>query len=107
MATHTDYDAPLRNTVDGVEDDLSPGLISRGADARSGLVDVDEEGDLEVVRDTMVLDTVSRRSTINDLTIPVVPKQSDEFMCIRCFLLQRNTRLASRSADRTICRDCA
>lgn len=42
-----------------------------------------------------------------DLRVPVVPKQDDEFVCARCFLIQNRRRLARRNRGQPICRDCA
>jgi hypothetical protein len=42
-----------------------------------------------------------------DLTMPVVPKQADEFTCTSCFLVQHRSRLASLADASPICIDCA
>jgi hypothetical protein len=42
-----------------------------------------------------------------DLTVLVLPRQSDEFTCTRCFLVQHGTRLARHTRRESICRDCA
>jgi len=41
-----------------------------------------------------------------ELTVAVVPKQADEFMCSCCFLVQHRSRLRSTSGGRTVCADC-
>jgi Domain of unknown function (DUF4193) len=38
--------------------------------------------------------------------VRVVPKQSDEFTCSSCFLVQHRTRLALHKGDQLICADC-
>ncbi|HZM68427.1 MAG TPA: DUF4193 family protein, partial [Nakamurella sp.] len=41
------------------------------------------------------------------LTMPVVPRQADEFTCTSCFLVQHRSRIAAHSAGRPVCLDCA
>jgi hypothetical protein len=42
-----------------------------------------------------------------ELTMPVIPKQADEFTCASCFLVQHRSRIAATAGGRTICVDCA
>jgi len=42
-----------------------------------------------------------------ELTMPVIPKQADEFTCASCFLVQHRSRIASAAGGQTICIDCA
>ena len=42
-----------------------------------------------------------------ELAVPVVPKQADEFTCTRCFLVHHDHRRASSSGEDPYCYDCA
>ena len=42
-----------------------------------------------------------------ELAVRVVPKQTDEFTCSRCFLVQHHTQLARGEGAKSICKDCA
>jgi hypothetical protein len=42
-----------------------------------------------------------------ELSVTVIPQQSDEFTCSSCYLVQHRSRLRSTSAGSTICADCA
>ena len=42
-----------------------------------------------------------------ELTVRVLPKQSDEFTCSVCFLVHHRSRLADQRGGMFICRDCA
>lgn len=41
------------------------------------------------------------------LTERVVPQQTDEFVCARCFLIQNRRRIAATEQGLPICQDCA
>jgi len=102
MAT-TDYDAPRRSTVEDADSDVESldALTSARAEKQSPLADVDE-GDTDDAVDLPGADL-----TGEELTMPVVPKQADEFTCSSCFLVQHRSRLASTRGDQLLCRDCA
>ncbi len=42
-----------------------------------------------------------------ELTAPVVPRRSDEFVCDSCFLVHHHSRLARSDDGTTRCRDCS
>jgi hypothetical protein len=42
-----------------------------------------------------------------ELVLPVIPEQADEFTCVSCFLVQHRSRAAGAAGDRAICIDCA
>ena len=102
MAT-TDYDAPRRSTVEEADTDVESldALASARAEKQSPLADVDE-GDTDDAIDLPGADL-----TGEELTMPVVPKQADEFTCSSCFLVQHRSRIASGSGVTLICIDCA
>jgi hypothetical protein len=42
----------------------------------------------------------------DEITVPVIPKQTDEFMCSSCFLIHHVSRLASSKGSQLVCTDC-
>lgn len=94
----TDYDAPRKNE-DRTKDASLEALKSRRGDQVSSKVDVDET---EVAENLELpgADLSDRR-----LEIRVVPKQSDEFTCTECFLVQHISQLADPETG--MCADCA
>ena len=101
MAATTDYDAPRRSTLEEAETESLDALTASRADAQSPVVDLDEGDTAEAV------DLPGADLSGEELTMPVVPKQADEFTCSSCFLVQHRSRIASGSSDRAICIDCA
>jgi uncharacterized protein DUF4193 len=96
----TDYDAPRRDEVDLGEDSLEE-LKSRRADSQSGAVDVDE---VEVAES---FELPGADLADEELTVKVLPMQSDEFRCARCFLVHHRSQLAVERNGELICRECA
>ena len=96
----TDYDQPRRSDADEPEDSLEE-LKARRAEAQASSVDVDE-ADLNEAIELPGADLSGE-----ELTVRVLPKQSDEFTCSSCFLVQHRSRLASQKKGQLICRDCA
>jgi hypothetical protein len=96
----TDYDAPRRDEVDLGEDSLEE-LKSRRNDAQSATVDV-EETDLGENFELPGADLADE-----DMTVKVLPMQSDEFRCSRCFLVHHRSQLAMERNGELICRECA
>src|ERR1700710_1024809 len=100
----TDYDAPRRGDVDELNEDSIEELKARGAEAQSGSIDVDETelaGSLELPGADL------SNMSGEELTVRVLPKQSDEFTCSSCFLVHHRSRLARARNGPVICRDCA
>lgn len=96
----TDYDAPRRDEVDLGEDSLEE-LKSRRVDAQSGSVDVDESEAAES------FELPGADLADEELTVKVLPMQSDEFRCARCFLVHHRSQLAFERNGELICRECA
>ena len=97
----TDYDQPRRTDADeGVEDSLEE-LKARRAEAQAGTVDVDE-ADLNEALELPGADLSGE-----ELTVRVLPKQSDEFTCSSCFLVHHRSQLASEKDGRLVCKECA
>jgi hypothetical protein len=98
----TDYDAPRRSAIDedaGV--DSLDALKATRADAQSPVVDLDEDDP----GDGMELPGADLSGEV--LTMPVIPKQADEFTCSSCFLVQHRSRLATGAGGSSVCIDCA
>lgn len=96
----TDYDAPRRSEVDDLGEDSLEELKARRAETQSSTIDVDD-ADLEPV------ELPGADLSSEELTVKVLPKQSDEFTCSRCFLVHHRSRLAEERKGELICRDCA
>lgn len=95
----TDYDAPRRNDVDEIAEDSLEELKARRAETQSARIDVDD-ADLEPV------ELPGADLSGEELTVQVIPKQSDEFTCSTCFLVHHRSRLAATNGP-LVCRDCA
>ncbi len=90
MAATTDYDAPRRSTIEDTETESLDAIKTARADAQSPDVDLEESDAGES------LGLPGADLSGEELTQPVIPKQSDEFICTSCFLVQHRSRLASR-----------
>jgi hypothetical protein len=100
----TDYDAP-RNLVESDQDDATvTNLKIRRTQRRSGATDIGEPV-VAVSYYCADLDVIDESG--GELTLPVLPKQDDEFACTSCFLVQRRHLLSRTRGHETICRDCA
>ena len=96
----TDYDAP-RKTDDELSEDSLEELKNRRMDKSSGIVDVDEADLAEA------LELPGADMSNEELSVRVLPRQSDEFTCSSCFLVHHRSQLAVEKKGRLICRDCA
>jgi hypothetical protein len=96
-----DYDAPRKSSPDLTEGSLDE-LRERRRNVQSP--DVDEDGsaeldDLPPLPETDLVD--------GELTVAVVPIQSNEFRCCRCFLVHHRARLGRTEGKNEWCQDCA
>lgn len=96
MATTTDYDAPRSTTP--AEDSLEE-LRARRDTPNAAAVDVDEND----LADSFELPGADQLD--EELTVPVVAQQADEFRCTQCFLVRHHAQRAAAGQD--VCRDCA
>jgi hypothetical protein len=97
----TDYDAPrVKETDDIAEESLEDLATRRRTDTDAAVIDVDDED----TADSFVLPDGDLSG--EELTVRVVPKQSNEFTCSSCFLVQHRARLALHKGDQLICADC-
>ncbi|YAL84509.1 DUF4193 domain-containing protein [Dermacoccaceae bacterium W4C1] len=96
----TDYDAP-RKTDDDLNEDSIEELKSRRVDKSSANVDVDETEQAEG------FELPGADLSGEELTVRVLPRQSDEFTCSRCFLVHHRSQLAGEDAGLPVCTECA
>lgn len=97
-----DYDAPRVNESGETGADSLEELAAsrRRNDATTAVLDLD---DGEAI-DSFELPDADLSG--EELTVRVLPKQSDEFTCSSCFLVQHRNRLAMHRDGRAICADC-
>lgn len=96
----TDYDAP-RKTDDEQSEDSIEELKARRHEKNSGKVDEDE------VEAAESFELPGADLSHEELAVQVVPKKSDEFTCMSCFLVHHRSQLASEKNGNPICKDCA
>jgi hypothetical protein len=97
----TDYDAPRRTDDSDLGEDSLEELKARRTEAQSGSVDVDEA---EVAEG---FELPGADLSGEELTVRVLPMQTDEFRCSRCFLVHHRSQLADEKDGQPICRECA
>ncbi|HPU13454.1 MAG TPA: DUF4193 domain-containing protein [Aeromicrobium sp.] len=95
----TDYDAPRKTEEEQSEDSIEE-LKARRHEKNSGKVDEDE------VEAAESFELPGADLSHEELAVQVVPKQSDEFTCMSCFLVHHRSQLASEKNGKPICRDC-
>ena len=96
----TDYDAP-RKTEEEINEDSIEELKARRHDKNSGKVDEDE------VEAAESFELPDADLSHEELSVQVLPRQSDEFTCSTCFLVHHRSQLASDKNGQLVCRDCA
>jgi hypothetical protein len=82
----TDYDVPRKTDEDLTENGAEEGRARRG-DATTGLADLEES-------DNEPLDLPGADLSGEELSVLVLPRQADEFMCTNCFLVHHRNLLA-------------
>ena len=104
----TDYDASRKTEDEQKEESLEARRLATGEqDKTSGKIDEDET---ELV-DALGVDAHRAHElpgadlSHETLSIEVMPKQTNEFTCTSCFLVQHVSRRSSPGAD--VCADCA
>jgi hypothetical protein len=96
----TDYDAP-RKTEEELNEDSIEELKARRHDKNSGKVDEDE------VEAAESFELPGADLSHEELSVQVLPRQSDEFTCMSCFLVHHRSQLASDKNGQLVCSDCA
>ncbi len=95
----TDYDAPRKSDEEMNEDSLEE-LKSRRIDKNSGKVDEDE------VEAAEAFELPGADLSHEELTVRVLPRQSNEFTCSGCFLVKNRSQLAEERDGKLYCVDC-
>ncbi len=95
----TDYDAP-RKTEEDSSESLEALQASRGGGAQTAVIDLDENDTAEGI------DLPGADLSGEELTVIVVPEQSDEFTCYSCFLVRHRSQVAKEKNGMRYCRDC-
>lgn len=96
----TDYDAPRKNDEDTGEASIEE-LKGRRDDASSAQVDEDEAE----AADAFELPGADLSN--EELSVRVLPRQSDEFTCASCFLVKHRTQIDHVDGKLIYCTDCA
>jgi hypothetical protein len=71
-----------------------------GGGAQTAVIDVDENDTAEGI------DLPGADLSGEELTVIVVPEQSDEFTCSSCFLVRHRSQVAREKNGMKYCRDC-
>nr|WP_271209714.1 DUF4193 domain-containing protein [Rhodococcus wratislaviensis]GLK34428.1 dUTPase [Rhodococcus wratislaviensis] len=95
----TDYDAPRVTESDESTDTSLEQLTASRKDTQSPAVDVEDTDTAES------FELPGADLSGEELTVRVIPRQTDEFTCTTCFLVHHRSRLAD--SEQRICRDCA
>jgi hypothetical protein len=95
----TDYDAP-RVTESDADESLEELTSRRKNDAATAVIDVDDGDAIDS------FDLPDADLTNEELTVRVIPKQTDEFVCSSCFLVHHHSQLALRKDGQQYCNDC-
>jgi len=96
----TDYDAPRKTDEDLHEDSLEE-LKARRAEKSASTVDEDETEAAEG------FELPGADLSDEQLSVQVLPKQADEFMCSSCFLVHHRSQLAFDRDGELTCTECA
>ncbi|MFW2240019.1 DUF4193 domain-containing protein [Rhodococcus opacus] len=94
----TDYDAPRVTESDESTDTSLEQLTASRKDTQSPGVDVEDTDTAES------FELPGADLSGEELTVRVIPRQTDEFTCTTCFLVHHRSRLAD--SEQRICRDC-
>ncbi|MBS2533558.1 DUF4193 domain-containing protein [Catenulispora sp. NF23] len=94
----TDYDAPRKTDEDLAEDSIEE-LKATRTKAVVQVAELDES-------DNESLELPGADLSNEQLTVRVLPPQSDEFTCTRCFLVQHRSLLARHNRREWICKNC-
>ncbi len=94
----TDYDAPRKNDDDAESLDALKERLPEKSSVSSDLDEIDHVGE--------IIDPDKQ----DELTeVVVIPQQSDEFTCMRCFIVKHNSQMANKknSKEPSYCLECA
>ena len=97
----TDYDAPRRNETDDIAEDSLDELKARRNEPGAASVDEDETEAAEG------FELPGADLSGEELSVRVLPRQADEFMCSQCFLVHHRSQLAYEDGGQLVCSECA
>ena len=95
----TDYDAPRKTDEELAEDSLEE-LKARRVDKAASTVDVDEAELAET------LELPGADLSDESLTVRVLPRQADEFTCVKCFIVRHKSLRSSTTKAGSVCIEC-
>ncbi|MBT2512837.1 DUF4193 domain-containing protein [Arthrobacter sp. ISL-30] len=96
----TDYDAPRKTEEESSSESLEALQASRGSGAQTALIDLDENDTAEGI------DLPGADLSSEELTVVIVPEQSDEFTCSSCFLVRHRSQIALEKNGLKFCVEC-
>ena len=96
----TDYDAPRKNDDDSGEDSIEE-LKGRRNEASTPSVDEDEAE----AADSYELPGADLSG--EQLSVRVLPRQSDEFTCASCFLVKHRSQIDHVEGKLVYCKECS
>ena len=99
----TDYDAPRERDVEQSGDSTLAEFKTRRTESRTGVSDI---GEAELVGSPGLAGLDTLQWPDDDLSVTIVPRQEDEFICSRCYLVHHRSNLAGSTRPTLICRDC-
>jgi hypothetical protein len=102
VSKEIDYDSRRRSAEDLDEDGMAD-IRAGGPSAKAKVPDA--EVDETVTGEGYELPGAELAD--EELTGPVIPMQSDEFRCRRCFLVHHRSQLAASGHGQDICRECS
>ena len=79
--------------------EIDPSLAKGRGRSEPARVHEDEDSLLEL------LDSADSADNLGSLSVPVLPKRQDEFVCRSCFLVKHRSQLVD--SGRQVCLDCA
>lgn len=95
-----DYDELRKRDDDNPEESIEE-LKSRRKDSEDASVDEDENE----AADSFELPGADLSNEV--LSVRVVPKQDDEFVCSQCFMVHHASRLDHEENGEPVCKECA
>jgi len=96
----TDYDAPRKTEEESPAESLEALQATRGGGAQTAVIDVEDVDTAEGI------DLPGADLSGEELTVVVVPEQSDEFTCGSCFLVRHRSQIALEKNGLKFCKDC-
>lgn len=97
----TEYENPQKSEEELGEDSLQELQSQRQERVPSAPTEADENEQAES------FEPPGADLSNEELSVRVLPRQTDEFTCSRCFLVHHRSQLAKESGGKLICRECA